>query len=460
MLPSRPTLRGWNPDSLTTSAESIMSKAQSVSDAVTGIDDACQRMPETKAWSGRAYDAASAMFGRASRQASTFSAYAKGVASALRTGADAIGPARTALLNAADQVDAGPLNVTDQWVVLIDPVKMSAEDMAELEKLARSEQETINRMLMAVGDADDTTANAVVAAGAEFGFVEAGPPTDLGSMMVPVAQRPGDEVPNPRDPVGVVAQEAIRNGDMSIAVREVVESENSYGEEVTTVYMQDGSRQVITKRDPFDWPSKQNFITVEQFDKNGNEVSESSSWHDFGTDCDYTTVSWPDGSHWTMSMDPTGYRTAGFTTADGRHSAVPVELIDNISLVSGAGLSGLEKHVVNGGSLPMITASSIDDIGKAAKFGGPALGVATTVFDMAMADSGKDRCIALVAGVAGGGGGWGGAELGAAMGAAIGAPFPPLLALSVPGGAFAGGVVGAVLGADLGKFVGEVVCPY
>jgi hypothetical protein len=456
MLPSRPTLRGWNPNSLTTSAASITSKARSVSDAVTGIDDECQRMPEVKAWSGRAHKAASAMFERASRQALTFSAYATSVASALRTGADTIGPARSALLNAADQLDAGPLNVTDQWVVLIDPVKMSAKDLAELEKLARSEQESINRMLMAVGDADEATANAVVAAGGEFGFVEAGPPTDLGSMIVPVAQRPGDEVPDPRNPVGVVAQEAIRNGDMMMAIREVVESENSYGDEVTTVYMQDGSRQVMTKRDPFDWPSKQNFITLEQFDKDGNEVSETNSWHDLGNDCNYTTVSWPDGSHFTMSMDPTGHRTAGFTTAGGRHSAVPVELIDNISLVSGSGLSGLEKHVVNGGSLPMLTASSVDDIGRAAKFGGPALGVATTVFDMAMADSGKDRCIALVAGVAGGGGGWGGAEFGAFLGAA----FPPAAPITVPVLATLFAFGGAYYGADMGKFVGEVVCPY
>jgi hypothetical protein len=460
MLPSRPTLRGWNPDSLAASATSITSRTQSVSDAVTGIDDACQRMPETHGWTGRSHEAAAAMFGRAANRAKAFREYGDAVASALRTGGDSIGSARAALLSAADRVDEGPLNVTDQWVVLIDPVKMSADELAKLEKLARSEQESINRMLSAVGDADDATANAVAAAGGKFGFVEAGPPTDLGSMMVPVAQRPGDEVPNPRDPVGVVAQESIRNGDMSIAVREVVESENEDGEEVTTVFLQDGSKQVITKRDPFEWPSKQNFITVEQFDKHGNEVSESSSWHDAGTDCDYTSVTWPDGSNWTMTMDPTGRRSAGFTTADGRHSAVPVELIDNISLVSGAGLSGLEKHVVNGGSLPMITASSVEDIGRAAKFGGPALGIATTVFDMAMADSGKDRCIALVAGAAGGGGGWAGAEMGAAGGATFGAAFPPLLALAVPGGAIAGGVVGGLLGADLGKFVGEVVCPY
>jgi hypothetical protein len=136
---------------------------------------------------------------------------------------------------------------------------------------------------------------------------------------------------------------------------------------------------------------------------------------------------------------------------------VPVELIDNISLVSGAGLSGLEKHVVNGGSLPMITASSVEDIGRAAKFGGPALGIATTVFDMAMADSGKDRCIALVAGAAGGGGGWAGAEVGAAIGAMFTGPFA---VGTVPVLAFLGALGGGYYGGDLGKVVGEVVCPY
>jgi hypothetical protein len=426
-----------------------------VSDAVTDIDDECQRMPEVKAWSGRAHEAASAMFGRASRQASTFSAYAKSVASALRTGADTIAPARSALLKAADQIDAGPLNVTDQWVVLIDPVRMSAEDLAELEKLARSEQESINRKLTAVGDGDNTTANAVVAAGGEFGFVEAGPPTDLGSMIVPVAQRPGDEVPDPRNPVGVVAQEAIRNGDMMMAIREVVESENAYGDEVTTVYMQDGSRQVVSKRDPFDWPDRQNFITIEQLDKDGNEVSRSSSWHDLRTNYDYLTVAYPNGSQLTASMDPSGHRTVGFTTAEGGHPPIPVELIDDISLVSGVGLSGLEKHIVNGGSLPMITPSAVDDIGKAAKFGGPGLAFATTVFDMAMADSDKDRCIAFLAGAASGGGGWGGAEGGAMLGA-LGGPFAPV---TVPIGALFFGAVGATGGAELGKFVGEFVCP-
>jgi hypothetical protein len=457
MLPSRPTLKDWNPDSLAASAGAIGSAAASVSGAVTGIDSACQRMPETRAWSGRSHEAAAEMFGRASRDASKFSEYANAVASVLKNGSGTIDSARTALLNKADQVDQGELSVTDQWVVLIDPVRMSAEKLAQLQALAQEEQATINSMLTAVGNADDETANAVVAAGGRFGFVEAGPMTsDPSSMMLPPRQRPGDQVPDSRTPVGMLGQEAIRAGDESITIREVTESKNQYGEEVTTVVMQDGSKQVITKNDPFEWPDRQNFITVEQFDKHGDEVSRSSSWHDLGSDCDYTSVTWPDGSNFTMSMDPTGYRNAGFTTASGRHSGVPVELIDDISNYSGAGLSGLEKHLVHGGGLPMLTAESVENIGKAAKFGGPALGVATTVFDMVMADTGRDACIAALAGAAGGGGGWGGAEFGAYVGAATG----PLAVGAVPALAVLFGAAGSFGGADLGKFVGNVVCPY
>ncbi|MGV0606971.1 hypothetical protein [Mycolicibacterium sp. XJ1904] len=397
------------------------------------------------------------MFGRAEHQASTFSDYAKAVSAALSRGAESIGSARKALLAKADELEGGPLNVTDQWVVLADPVYMSEEEMAKLQALALQEQATVNTMLIAVGDADDATANAVTAAGSQFGFVEAGLPADLGGiLLLPTAQRPPDEVADPRTPVGAVAQEAIRSADQQQNVREVVESTNAYGEEVTTVIKQDGSKAVTTRMDPFEWPSKQNFYELEEFDKNGDFVARTSSWHDLSNDCDYTSITFADGSNWTMSMDPTGHRQAGFTTADGRHSAVPVELIDNISTGTTAAMSGLEKHIARGGSLPMVTAESVENIGKTMKFGGPALTAATTVFDMVMAESGRDRCIALVAGVAGGGGGWGGAELGAAAGVATGPGAP----LAVPVFAAAGGLLAGLGGMKMGEFIGEVVCPY
>lgn len=119
-------------------------------------------------------------------------------------------------------------------------------------------------------------------------------------------------------------------------------------------------------------------------------------------------------------------------------------------------MGGLEKHIARGGSLPMLTAESVDNIGKTMKFGGPALTAATTVFDMVITDSGKDRCIALVAGVVSGGGGWGGVELGAAAGT-LGGPLAPL---TVPAGAIILGGIGTFGGAKLGQFLGDVVCPY
>jgi len=145
MLPSRSALQGWNPESLATSAAAINTGAQTVADAVSGIDAACERMPETRAWSGKSHEAASAMFGRAEREASKFSEYANAVASALAGGAGSIGGARKTLLAKANELDAGPLNVSDEWVVLVDPAYMSEEEMAKLQALVLQEQATVTR---------------------------------------------------------------------------------------------------------------------------------------------------------------------------------------------------------------------------------------------------------------------------------------------------------------------------
>ena len=302
----------------------------------------------------------------------------------------------------------------------------------------------------------EASTDSIVAAGTKNGFVAPDSPSDLEDLLLPTAQRPADQVPDPRSPVGMMQQEAVRAADQQQQIREVSYSTNEYGEEVTTVIKQDGSKAVTTEMDPFEYPSKMNFYMMEEFDKDGNFVARTSSWHDLGNDCDYTTIAYADGSHLSMSMDSTGHRTAGFTTADGRHSAVPVEMIDNLSMATTTGMGGLEKHIARGGALPMLTAESVDNIGKTMKFGGPALTAATTVFDMVMADSGKDRCIALVAGVVSGGGGWGGVELGAAAGT-IGGPLAPV---TVPLGAVILGGVGTFGGAKLGQFIGDVVCPY
>ena len=131
---------------------------------------------------------------------------------------------------------------------------------------------------------------------------------------------------------------------------------------------------------------------------------------------DNGSITYANQSNLLMSRDSSGHRSATSTPPAGESSTVPVGLIDKISTSTTAGMSGLEKHIAHGGSLPMVTAESVESIGKTMKYGGPALTAATTVFDMVMADSSKERCIALVAGAAGGGGGWAMAEGGAALG--------------------------------------------
>jgi uncharacterized protein YukE len=457
MLPSRPRLIGWNPDELAASAAAIVAAAQSTADSVRGLDDAIAHMPETRGWSGESHDAAADLFGRANRAASRFCDYGTALASALKSGSGSIGSARVALLTKADEIDQTELHVTDQWVVLIKPARMTAEKLAGLLEEAQAQQEIVNRMLLNVGDADEDTANAVLAVGNDFGFTQ--PPTGPGNwadLLLPKPQRPGDEVPDPGTVAGLYQQGVIRGEDMGVTVRETTESTDQWGNDLTTLTMQDGSKQVIVEHDPFDDASKMNFVSVFHYDKNGNQVSESSSWHDLSNDCDYTSVSWPDGSNFIVSVDRTGYRTAGFTTSDGRHQTVPVELIDNVSTGIDGALTGLEKHIGQGGKIPMLTAQSTESLGKATRVAGPALGIATTLFDMAMAESRHDACVAAISGVFSGAGGWGGAEGGAAFGALTGPAAP----LAVPAFAVAGGVLGGVGLADVGKTVGDVICPY
>ena len=132
-------------------------------------------MPETKSWAGPAHDAATGMFDRAHQTTTAFSEYTTAIATALNEGASAIGAARKALLDKADEIDRGPLNVSEGWVVLIDPGSQTAEQITELMNQVAIEQAAINGLLLAVGDADTSTADNVMAAAKPFGFVPPAP---------------------------------------------------------------------------------------------------------------------------------------------------------------------------------------------------------------------------------------------------------------------------------------------
>ena len=180
MLPSRPTLVSWNPDSLAPAATLIGDAGDSIFNEVRQLDDGISRLPETRGWSGKAHEAANDMFGRAVTKSSAFLDYTQAVAKALSNGGARISAARSDLLREAAAIDKTELSVNDQWVVLIRPAAMTAEHAADLQKKAAAAQAEINPLVHAVNEADKETMQKLLLAraaeGAGFKVVPIGTP--------------------------------------------------------------------------------------------------------------------------------------------------------------------------------------------------------------------------------------------------------------------------------------------
>jgi hypothetical protein len=202
-------------------------------------------MPEARAWSGQSHKAATVMFRRATEKTSEFAHYSEEVATALNTGAGSIGGARTSLLNHANEIDRGELSVSDMWVVLIKPARVSAEKAASLQAQAQAEQAEINRLLVAVGDADNGTAAKVQAAAKDFGFALPGPGDPRSLDPNSGLAKPADDVPNPMSLEGLIQQGIVRDNDMAQTVRESREWTTEDGQVRKTLLMMDGSRHEI-----------------------------------------------------------------------------------------------------------------------------------------------------------------------------------------------------------------------
>ncbi|MDV3129392.1 hypothetical protein M1247_31115 [Mycobacterium sp. 21AC1] len=453
MLPSRSRLITWNPDSLSTAAASISSAGASVYGAVRNLDDGVNRLDETRTWSGKAHDAAAAMFGRATDRSSRFKDYTEAVARALNGGSGSIGRARTALLNKADEIDQGELNVTDQWVVLIDPAGMSAEKAADLQRAAEAAQGEINRLLTAVGEADQETAQNLLLA--RTGSDTGGAFNDVqvpGPRVIPAS--PADEVPDPSTDDGRKLQEVTRAGDMATTVRDISETEDVKGNKVTTFTMLDGGKQVITEYTeslPSAMLYPEGTVEVEQIDKNGNYVSESLTIpREDGTK--FTEIWYAGGTKVTISEGADGHCSGGVITADGRHGVLPDEFFTNpIPTAAGATFSGLEKQADRG--IPKLSAEALEDVRVGSKFGGPAIGIATALYDLTSAENLHDACVATFSGAAGVAGSLVGGPMGAAAVSAMGLP------MLAPVGAFFGDAVGGLAFGYVGGIVGNIVCP-
>lgn len=445
MLPSRSQLQGWNPDSLTGAASAVRAGGESVYIAVRDLEDDCHRLPEARTWSGKSHDAAEAMFGRATQSASQFSHYTDGVAAALEKGATAIGGARQGLLQEADHIDAGELQVTDQWVVLIKPAQMSAEKAAQLLLQAAQDQAEINRLLLALGDADSATAAAVEAAAKDFGFQ---PPDTTSPFygMRPGEIPPGDQVPDPRFPMGLLQQGLIRDQDMATTVRATSEFTDSDGQVNRTLTMLDGSRHEIKE-----WGTYNPSTEDAYYDKSGKLVSATLSQQQYdGTQ--FTSITFGDGTNLTMTRTADGKTSGGVTTPDGRHGLLPDEFFShpNLTLAGGA-LTGLDKQAALG--IPMLNAGQLEKVHAGVKFAGPALGVATALYDTVTAATFEDACVAAISGGAGLAGGEAGAWGAGAAAAALLPEVPGAIPIAAAGGSMLGGWTFGYVGGIIGNIV-------
>jgi uncharacterized protein YukE len=439
-------LQGWNPESLAPAATSITAAGESIYNAVRDLDDGIDRMPESQGWSGQAQRAAVGMFRRATEKSSAFKNYAEAVAAALQTGSSRIGTARTELLRAADAIDNGPLNVTDQWVVMIDPAGMSAERASELQKQAEAAQAEINPLASAVKEADAATSRALLAArtteGLSFNIPVYGPPGTIPPYPV-------DDVPDPGTPEGKQFQDIALATNMASTVRDISKTEDAHGNHVTTFTMLDGSTQVATEYVDQGLPSQNVYppgtINVLHTDKSGHFVSQTTTIPREGGGKS-TEVWYAGGTHLVLSETADGKRTGSVTTAEGKHGVLPDSFFnDPIPTLAGGALSGLETKANQG--IPALTASELEKVKLGAKWGGPALGLATMVYGMVSADTLHDRCVAAWSGGAGLVGGF-------ATSVAVGA-VPGVGPIASMGANVAGGFVFGYVG----ELVGNVMCP-
>jgi hypothetical protein len=323
---------------------------------------------------------------------------------------------------------------------------MTAEHAADLQKQAAAAQAEINPLLHAVNEADKETMHKLLLArateGAGFNVVPMGPPS-------PVPPIPGDQAPDPSTADGQNLQNMVRDQDMSTIVRETTETTDKNGNHFKTLYMVDGSKQLI--KEEGGWPPSahvlpEGTLQVTQYDKNGNEVSVAETIHgEDGTET--TNVWWTDGTSVVMTRTPDGKCSGAVTTADGRHGTLADSFFaDPVPDVVGGSMTALEKQAEKG--IPGLSARALENVGAGAKFGGPAFGVVASLYDVATAETKHDACVAAWKGGVGLAGG-------VAVDAALTA-FQPELGPIWAG--IASGTGGFGFG-KLGGFVGELVCP-
>ncbi len=464
MLPNRARLQGWNPGGLAAGSGPITSGGAAVESAVASIAGNCRTLPELHGWSGESHDAAMAAFDRSKRPAATIADAAAAIAESLVVGSHAIGTARNRLLDKAAAIETGRLHVTDSWIVLLQPVALTRAEAVELHALQASEQVEINRLLVAVDDADNATARDVSAAAQRCGFT---PPqgSDWFTALVWVGSaRPNHDVADPRSPLTVMAQKHTQAADAATTVAATLTETDGDGTEHTVITMQDGSRREIRawkntvpkKGDMtlyFSGRSPTAGMSETTYDPDGDRVlTISSSTSLNGTS---RTITQANGSGVVAFVGTEGQKSGWTFRPDGSFvddlpTDAPFFTHPELTVIGG-GTSAVQNIAESSRGAASFGEAAASKVAAGAKYGGAALDIATTVYDMAVADDQYEACRAMYSGVAGTVGGTVSGALGGTAGALAGGAGAPL-------GAALGTIAGTWILGKVGDEIGQMVC--
>lgn len=479
MLPSRSRLTGWNTSTLTTgatkaAADSGNANGGGLEGLANDTAGACLTLSENGSWSGSAHDAANATFARMKRAGDAIADYGNGVASAMNTTFHAISRARNDALDKATEIDQDrtypPLYVFDNWVVLIKNVKMTRDEYVSAKSRQETRQVEMNEKVIAVKNADRP--DTILSAAASFGFTMPSIDPVIELTTPPVlwgGEPPNDNVPDPSNIQGIQQQWKIRAEDAAVTVTDRSVTKGPHGEDVTTLTMQDGSKQVIatyTDR-PTHFPEDTRLpssaagsgahtssgSTVSIYDPNGNLVSAVS------------TLRYDNGDNAVKAYDPKGQRTVTFWTDSRGNNHGDTFWVDKngnpqyetltkektnaffshpVLTTVGGGITALQTQAERG--LPpilKIDPDVVNRVGIGAKYAGPALGIATTIYDVAAAPNAGEACTAAISG---------------SLGTGAGIAAAAALSETGPIGAGLGSMGATWVFGGLGNMLGEAIC--
>lgn len=462
MIPTRTRLNSWNLGTLLDNKKTLWQAGQDIEMAVHSLRSDCDSLPELRAWSGESHDAAVSMLARTARHAAFFGDIADDATGILDSYYHWLVSVRDRINTLAASIEGGPLYVSDQWIVLLDPEPMDAQRTEVLRKAQNGFQQQINPLITELGQVEDQTVDKLRNLNYRYSDVrlDPGDPT--------VHPRPDDGVPDPQYEGGRKMQEDLQAQDAAVTVAGITEEDND-GSHVKTIMMQDGSKQVATTTATYQAPPGTLYpVTpgfgppagypgdpmqrVEKFDSSGNLMSSVQTVRsNYFKGATWTNVNIPGQGGLSTKKDSDGDVTANMWGPDGKISTIPEDSSffthPSVTTIGGA-VTGLET-AANKGALDMaLDADTVNKVRVGSKFAGPGIGVATTVWDMAAAETPREQCVAGVAGTV--------STVGStALGAAAGIPGSTV---SGPIAGFVGAAAGTWVFGALGARLGEAVC--